>query len=81
MRRNLRVTGQFKDPEELENLVVRSFMGTTVFLKDIAEVKDTYADKQDFAHLDHKPVVTLNVIKRGGENLINATDQIYNITG
>ncbi len=77
MRRNLRVTGQFKDPHELDNLVVRSFMGTTVFLKDIAEIKDTYADKQDFAHLDHKPVVTLNVVKRSGENLINATDQIY----
>jgi multidrug efflux pump subunit AcrB len=79
MRRNLRVTGQFKDPHELDNLVVRSFMGTTVFLKDIAEIKDTYADKQDFAHLDHKPVVTLNVVKRSGENLINATDQIYTI--
>ncbi len=79
MRRNLRVTGQFKDPKELENVVVRSFMGTTVFLKDIAEIADSYADKQDFAHLDHKPVVTLNVIKRGGENLINATDQIVKI--
>ena len=79
MRRNLRVTGQFKDPKEIENVVVRSFMGTTVFLKDIAKVTDTYADKQDFAHLDHKPVVTLNVVKRSGENLINATDQIYTI--
>ena len=79
MRRNLRVTGQFKDPKQLENIVVRSFMGTTVFLKDIATIEDTYAEKQDFAHLDHKPVVTLNVVKRGGENLINATDQIYKI--
>ncbi|MDB5281889.1 MAG: acriflavin resistance protein, partial [Bacteroidota bacterium] len=79
MRRNLRVTGQFKDPKQLENIVVRSFMGTTVFLKDIASIEDTYAEKQDFAHLDHKPVVTLNVVKRGGENLINATDQIYKI--
>jgi multidrug efflux pump len=79
MRRNLRVTGQFKDPKEIENIIVRSFTGTTVFIKDIANVTDTYAEKQDFAHLDHKPVVTLNVIKRGGENLINATDQIYQI--
>lgn len=79
LRRNLRVTGQFKEPKELENIVVRSFTGTTVFLKDIAKVEDWYAEKQDFAQLDHKPVVTLNVVKRGGENLINATDQIYDI--
>lgn len=79
MRRNLRITGEFKSPAQLNDLVVRSFTGTTVFLKDIAEIKDGYADKQDFARLNNKPVVTLNVIKRGGENLINATDQIYAI--
>lgn len=79
MRRNLRVTGEFKDPKEIENIVVRSFTGTTVFLRDIATIKDSYKDKQDFAHLDNKPVVTLNVVKRSGENLINATDQIYKI--
>ncbi|MBL0309979.1 MAG: efflux RND transporter permease subunit [Bacteroidetes bacterium] len=79
LRRNLRVTGQFKQPKELENIVIRSFTGTTVFLKDIASVEDWYAEKQDFAQLDHKPVVTLNVVKRSGENLINATDQIYTI--
>lgn len=79
LRRNLRVTGEFKDPKELENLVVRSFTGTTVFLKDIAEIRDGFKEKQDFAQLDKKAVVTLNVVKRSGENLINATDQIYKI--
>lgn len=79
LRRNLRVTGEFKNPKELENIIVRSFTGTTVFLKDIAEIKDSYKEKQDFAHLDQKSVVTLNVVKRSGENLINATDQIYSI--
>ncbi|MCW5908123.1 MAG: efflux RND transporter permease subunit [Chitinophagales bacterium] len=79
VRRNLRVTGEFKHPKELENLVVRSFIGTTVFLKDIATITDGFKDKQDFAQLDRKSVITLNVVKRSGENLINATDQIYNI--
>ncbi len=79
LRRNLRVTGEFKDPKELENLIVRSFVGTTVFLKDIATIEDAFKEKQDFAQLDKKSVVTLNVVKRSGENLINATDQIYKI--
>lgn len=78
-RRNLRVTGEFKDPKEIGNVIVRSFTGTTVFLKDIASVEDGFKEKQDFAHLDNKSVVTLNVIKRSGENLIDATDQIYKI--
>ncbi len=79
LRRNLRVTGEFKNPKEIGDIIVRSFTGTTVFIKDIASVEDAFKEKQDFAQLDHKPVVTLNVVKRSGENLINATDQIYTI--
>ena len=57
--------------------MVRSFTGNPVFIKDIATVEDNHEEKQDFARLDHKTVVTLNVIKRSGENLLNATDKIY----
>ena len=77
MRRNVRVTGEFKKPEDIGNIVVRSFTGNAAFIRDIGTVTDGYKDKQDFARLNKKPVITLNVIKRSGENLINATDQIY----
>ncbi len=77
LRRNIRVTGEFKDPKKIGDIVIRSFQGNSVFLKDIATVLDAYKERQDFARLDHKAVVTLNVVKRSGENLIVATDQIY----
>ncbi|MBL7799506.1 MAG: efflux RND transporter permease subunit [Chitinophagales bacterium] len=77
VRRNLRVTGEFSDPKEIGDIVVRSFTGNPVFIKDIAEIRDGAKDKQDFARLDNKTVVTLNVIKRSGENLLDATDKIY----
>lgn len=79
LRRNVRVTGEFSNPLEIGNIVVRSFTGTEVYLKDLAEIKDSFQEKQDFARLDNKSVVTLNVIKRSGENLINASDKIYEI--
>ncbi len=79
LRRNVRITGEFSDPKDIGNIIVRSFLGTTVFIKDIATIEDDFKEKQDFARLDNKPVVTLNVIKRSGENLIEATDKIYAI--
>ncbi len=79
LRRNVRITGEFKDPSEIENVVVRSFQGNTFFLKDLATITDGFKEKQDFARLDNKSVITLNVIKRSGENLITATDKIYAI--
>lgn len=79
LRRNVRITGEFRDPKLIREIIVRSFTGTTVFLKDIATVEDNFKEKQDFARLDNQSVITLNVIKRSGENLIEATDKIYAI--
>ena len=79
LRRTMRVTGEFATVDEIGNIIIRSARGNLAYLKDIAEVKDGYKDKQDFARLDGKPVITLNVIKRSGENLIEASDKIKEI--
>ncbi|HSZ25288.1 MAG TPA: efflux RND transporter permease subunit, partial [Cytophagaceae bacterium] len=76
VRRSLQINGEFKSVEDIRNLVVRSGSGATVYLKDIAEVLDTHKEKETFARLDHKNVITLNVVKRSGENLIEASDKI-----
>jgi len=80
VRRTLRVTGEFKDVEAIRNIVIRSSTGASVLLRDIADVEDAFADRQDFARLDGKSVITLNVIKRGGANLIEASDKIQEIS-
>lgn len=79
LRRTLRVRGEFSKVSQIGNLLIRSSRGNLAYLKDIAEVVDSYKEKQDFARLDGKPVITMNVIKRSGENLINAADQIKEI--
>ena len=77
MKRTLKLKGQFTSAMNLKDIVVRSgAQGATVFLRDIAEIKDTVKEKENFARLDGKNVITLNIVKRAGENLINAADKI-----
>ncbi|WP_347157353.1 efflux RND transporter permease subunit [Pontibacter chitinilyticus] len=76
MKRSVRVVGQYTDPNRIGDIVVRSVAGANIKLKDIAEVKEGFEEQESYARLDHKPVITLNVIKRSGENLIEATDKI-----
>lgn len=76
MKRSLSVSGEFADADEMANVVVGSTVGGKVYLKDIAEVIDTHKEQESFARLDKKNVVTLNIIKRSGENLIEASDNI-----
>ena len=77
MKRTLKLKGQFSSALNLKDIVVRSgAQGATVYLRDIAEIKDTVKEKENFARLDGKNVITLNIVKRAGENLINAADKI-----
>lgn len=77
MKRTLRVKGQFTTVADMEKIVVRSSaQGASVYLKDIAQIKDTVKEKESFARLDGKNVVTLNIVKRAGENLIETSDKI-----
>lgn len=79
MTRAISVSGEIKDVKDIENIVVRSMTGAQVYLKDIAEIKDGFKEKESYARLEHKNVITLNIIKRSGENLIEASDKIHAI--
>ena len=79
MKRSLSVSGEFKDIEEIKNSIISGQTGAHLYLKDIAEVVDGHKTQESYGRLNHKNVITLNVIKRGGENLINASDEIQEI--
>jgi len=79
MSRSIQVDGQFTDPKTIGDIIVKSPAGAAVYVKDIAEVKEGYKDRESFARLGNKPVLTLNIIKRSGENLIAASDSVRSI--
>jgi multidrug efflux pump len=80
MKRNLQLKGQFHTAQDIESIVVRSPQGGyPVYLKDIAIIKDTIKDRESYARLDGKNVVTLNIIKRAGENLIETSDTVNGV--
>lgn len=78
-QRSLRVDGEFTDPMELLNIIVKTDDQKIVYLRDVAEVKDTYKERTTYARSKNLPVVTINVVKRSGENLLNASDKIKEI--
>ena len=79
VKNTVRIVGQFKDIETIKNIVIHSSSGAYVRLSDIAEVKDDFKEQESFARLDGKNVITLNVIKKSGANLLDASDKIKDI--
>ncbi|HOX78983.1 MAG TPA: efflux RND transporter permease subunit [Bacteroidales bacterium] len=78
-RRSIRILGEFETAAQMGDIIVKSEKGNIVYLKDIAVVTDGFAEPKDFSRLNRQPVVTLHVIKKGGENLLSATDKIFDL--
>jgi multidrug efflux pump subunit AcrB len=78
-RYQLRVPGEFNNPDEIYQLVVATFEGRPVYLKDVARVKDTFKDETSRSRLDGREAVNISVKKRSGENILKITDQIDEI--
>ena len=76
MKRSIAIKGEFKEIAQLNEIIIRSQSGAIIYLKDIAEIKDGYKEKESYARLAHKKVITLNIIKRAGENLIETSDKV-----
>ena len=77
--RTLRVDGEFTSPQDLEEIIVKTDQQKIVYLKDVAEIKDTFKDRTSYARSKNLPVITINVTKRSGENLLDAADKIKEI--
>ncbi|MBP9214319.1 MAG: efflux RND transporter permease subunit, partial [Chitinophagaceae bacterium] len=76
MKRSIRVKGQFASTYDMRNIVVKNLQGGPVYLRDVAQVIDTVKETESYARLDGQNVVTLNIVKRSGENLIDAATKI-----
>ncbi|MEL6184041.1 MAG: efflux RND transporter permease subunit, partial [Myxococcota bacterium] len=90
----VRVDGQFDDPREIEDLVVKSVEGRDIYIRDVARVLFGFKDRESYARLkvlrretlegeweeetdrSYKPVISLSVKKRSGENIIEASDAV-----
>ncbi len=76
MTRSVSIRGDFKSVEEIQNIIITSQSGAKLYLKDVADVHMGHKDQESFSRLDGRNVISLNVIKRTGENLIAASDKI-----
>lgn len=78
-KRSIRVIGEFQSLDEIKNIIVKAEKGNIIYMRDLAEVKETYEYPTSFARLDKEPVVSVQVVKKGGENLLNATKKIETV--
>jgi multidrug efflux pump len=76
MSRSIRAVGEVTNIDQIKDIILSTGSGAIIKLRDIANVRDGFHQPENFARYDGKNVVTLNVIKKSGQNLLDASDKI-----
>ena len=67
----LRITKEFRDPSELENIVLGSVNGGVVYLRDVARVSDGLEEKSQESYTNGVRGAQIVIQKQSGYNTVN----------
>lgn len=75
----IRAVGEFTSIEQIANVVVSYKDGAPVYIRDIADVVDTYADQKDYVLVDGVPSVTFFIQKQPDANTIRVVNKVNKV--
>jgi multidrug efflux pump len=72
----VKIPGVFESAADILDMPIKAVGERVVHFKDIAEVRRTYKDAESVARLDGKPALAIEVVQRGGTNIIETIENI-----
>lgn len=72
----LRIQGEFPESDVVKNIVVSSYNGANIYLKDIAEVRDTIRESKLDTRINGVKGMGMFVQKQSGGNTVKVTEEI-----
>jgi len=75
-RRSIRILGEFNDVEEIQNTIIKSENQRPIYLKDFGSVEYGFQERTSYARSNSLPVISLDVVKRRGGNVIDIAASI-----
>ena len=62
MKRTLQVKGQFKTAFDIQKIIIRNTSGQPIYLKDIADIRDTVKERESYARLNGKKTLSKHLM-------------------
>ncbi len=75
----LRYTGEFQESYEINNIVVANRAGSPVYMRDIAEVKDTLREKVVIERVNREEGLRFFVQRQSGANAVEIANSVNEI--
>ena len=75
----IEVPGLFETVEDVMRMPIRVSGDSAITVRDIADIRRTFKDPENFARLNGERAIALEVVKRSGENIIDTIAAIRNL--
>jgi multidrug efflux pump len=76
----VKVPGLFEDVRDILDMPLKVDGDAIIRVRDVAEVRRTYKDRESYARVDGRPAIALEVSKRIGQNIIETIDEVRRAT-
>ncbi len=75
----IRINGSTDAVGELDDLPIKNVGGTTVYVKDVAHVRDGFAPQTNVVHVDGKKGVIMPILKAGGASTLDIVKRVKDV--
>ena len=72
----LKLDLEYHNPEELKGMILGYRDGSTIYLRDVANIEDGLADKRTFGRFNEQPGIGLGIVKIAGRNTVEISSEI-----
>jgi len=72
----IRLAGKFKEPKDIEDVVITNHDGRTIFLKDVAVVIDGIKETETISRYNATTAIGLLMYKQGDANAVHVSEQV-----
>ncbi|MDE7420336.1 MAG: efflux RND transporter permease subunit [Muribaculaceae bacterium] len=73
---SLRVQGEFDETSELLNVPVGTYNGSIIYLKDVAQVDDSFEERTQHSYIGGKEGAIIVIQKQSGANSVQISEQV-----
>lgn len=75
----VRVPGEFESVDPIEDIVIDAPGDKPIYIRDVANVKFGFKERETYAELNNDPVISLSIVKRSGENILETSAAVKSI--
>ncbi|TCT26441.1 HAE1 family hydrophobic/amphiphilic exporter-1 [Melghiribacillus thermohalophilus] len=72
----IRIQGEYESVEEIEKTLIQTPAGEQIYLKDVADIEETFKEQNSLSIVNGEPAVVLSILKKSEGNTVQVADEI-----